>query len=49
MSSRANVSERGSTWTYYLYVTGGDCRRQQVSKAGFRTRKEAETEAASAR
>ncbi len=42
MSSRANVSKRGSTWTYYVYVTGGDGRRQQVSKGGFRTRKEAE-------
>ncbi len=42
MSSRANVSKRGSTWTYYVYVTGGDGRRRQVSKGGFRTRKEAE-------
>jgi integrase len=42
MSSRANVSKRGSTWTYYVYVTSGDGSRQQVSKGGFRTRKEAE-------
>lgn len=42
MSSRANVSKRGSTWTYYVYVTGGAGRRRQVSKGGFRTRKEAE-------
>ncbi len=42
MSSRANVSKRGSRWTYYVYVTGGDGRRRQVSKGGFRTRKEAE-------
>lgn len=42
MSSRANVSKRGSTWTYYVYVTGGDGRRRQVTKGGFRTRKEAE-------
>lgn len=42
MSSRANVSKRGSTWTYYVYVTNGDGRRRQVSKGGFRTRKEAE-------
>jgi integrase len=42
MSSRANIAKRGSTWTYYVYVTGGDGRRQQVSKGGFRTRKEAE-------
>ena len=42
MSSRANVSKRGTTWTYYVYVTGGDGRRRQVSKGGFRTRNEAE-------
>jgi hypothetical protein len=42
MSSRANISKRGSTWTYYVYPTGGDGRRRQVSKGGFRTRKEAE-------
>ncbi len=42
MSSRANISKRGATWTYYLYVTGGDGRRRQVAKGGFRTRKEAE-------
>lgn len=40
--SRANVRKRGSTWTYYVYVTGGDGQRHQVSKGGFRTRKEAE-------
>jgi len=42
MGSRANISKRGSTWTYYVYVTGGDGRRRQASKGGFRTRKEAE-------
>jgi integrase len=42
MSSRGNIRRRGSTWTYYVYVTGGDGRRRQVSKGGFRTRKEAE-------
>lgn len=42
MSSRANVSKRGSTWTYYVYVRSGDGRRRQVTKGGFRTRKEAE-------
>ncbi len=42
MSSRANICKRGSTWTYYVYVTGGDGQRRQVSKGGFRTRKEAE-------
>src|SRR5687768_11071172 len=42
MSSRGNVRKRGSTWTYYVYATGGDGRRRQVSKGGFRTRKEAE-------
>jgi integrase len=42
MSSRANVRKRGSTRTYYVYVTGGDGQRRQVSKGGHRTRKEAE-------
>jgi hypothetical protein len=28
--------------TYYVDVTGGDGRRQQVSKGGFRTRKDAD-------
>jgi integrase len=42
MSSRANIRKRGSTWTYYGYVTGGDGRRRQVSKGGFPTRREAE-------
>lgn len=40
--SRGNVRKRGSTWTYYVYVTGGDGDRRQVTKGGFRTRKEAE-------
>lgn len=42
MGSRANISKRGSTWTYYVYVTTGDGRRRQVSKGGFPTRREAE-------
>lgn len=42
MSSRANVTKRGSTWTYYVYVTSGDGQRRQTSKGGFRTRKGAE-------
>jgi integrase len=42
MGSRANISQRGSKWTYYVYVNGGDGRRRQVSKGGFRTRREAE-------
>ena len=42
MSSRNNVSKRGSRWTYYVYVMGSDGRRRQVSKGGFRTRKEAD-------
>lgn len=41
-SSRNNVRKRGSTWTYYLYVTDGTGERRQVSKGGFRTRREAE-------
>lgn len=42
MSSRNNVRKRGSTWTYYAYVTGKDGKRQQISKGGYRTRREAE-------
>lgn len=42
-ASRNNVRKRGSTWTYYVYVTDGDGTRRQVSKGGFATRKEAET------
>jgi hypothetical protein len=41
-ASRYNVRKRGSTWTYYLYVTEGAGHRRQVSKGGFRSRKEAE-------
>jgi hypothetical protein len=41
-TSRGNVRKRGSTWTYYVYVTGGDGNRRQVTKGGFRTRKEAD-------
>jgi integrase len=40
--SRGNVRKRGTTWTYYVNVTGGDGNRRQVTKGGFRTRKEAE-------
>jgi integrase len=40
--SRNNVRKRGNTWTYYVYVTDGTGKRNQVSKGGFRTRKEAE-------
>ncbi|MCU1497587.1 MAG: putative phage integrase related protein [Acidimicrobiales bacterium] len=39
-----NVRKRGSTWTYYLYVTEGDGSRRQISKGGFKTRKDAEAE-----
>lgn len=41
-ASRNNVRKRGSTWTYYLYVTDGAGERRQKSKGGFATRKEAE-------
>lgn len=42
MSGRNNVRKRGSTWTYYVYVTGKDGKRRQISKGGYRTRREAE-------
>ena len=41
-AGRNNVRKRGNSWTYYLYVTDGTGARRQVSKGGFRTRKEAE-------
>jgi hypothetical protein len=41
-ASRNNVRKRGSTWTYYLYVTDSAGTRRQKSKGGFATRKEAE-------
>ncbi len=39
---RNNVRKRGSTWTYYVYLPTSDGGRRQVSKGGFRTRREAE-------
>lgn len=42
-ASRNNVRKRGSTWTYYAYVTDGDGKRRQISKGGFATRRDAET------
>ena len=41
-NSKANVKRRGSTYTYYLYVTGPDGKRHQHSKGGFKTQREAE-------
>ena len=41
-NSKPNVKKRGSTYTYFLYVIGPDGRRQQHSKGGFRTQREAE-------
>lgn len=41
-ASRNNVRKRGSTWTYYAYVTDGTGKRRQVSKGGFATRRAAE-------
>jgi len=47
-TGRNNIRKRGSTWTYYLYVTEGGGTRRQVSKGGFATRKEAESARAAA-
>ncbi len=41
-ASRNNVRKRGATWPYYLYVTDAAGQRQQISKGGFATRREAE-------
>lgn len=42
MSGRNNVRKRGTTWTYYAYVTGKDGKRRQISKGGYATRRAAE-------
>jgi integrase len=41
-NSKPNVKKRGSTYTYYLYVTDAHGRRRQHSKGGFKTQREAE-------
>lgn len=41
-NSRPNVKKRGSTYTYYVYVTEPDGARRQHSKGGFKTQREAE-------
>ena len=41
-NSRQNVKRRGSTYTYYIYVTDAEGRRRQHSKGGFRTQRAAE-------
>lgn len=41
-NSKPNVKKRGSTYTYYVYVTDADGRRRQHSKGGFKTQREAE-------
>ncbi len=41
-ASRNNVRKRGSTWTYYVYVTDGDGRRRQVPRADSGPGQEAE-------
>ena len=40
-TSRQNIRKRGTTYTYYAYVTGPDGARQQISKGGFATQAEA--------
>lgn len=41
-NSKPNVKKRGASYTYYVYVTGADGRRQQHSKGGYKTQREAE-------
>jgi integrase len=41
-NSRPNVRRRGSTYTYYIYVTDVAGRRRQHSRGGFRTQRAAE-------
>ncbi len=40
-TSRQNIRKRGTSYTYYAYVTGPDGTRQQISKGGFATQAEA--------
>ena len=35
MSSRTRLSNQDSTWTYYIYRTGGHDRRRRVSTRSF--------------
>jgi hypothetical protein len=41
-NSRPNVKRRGSTYTYYVYITDANGARRQHSKGGFRTQRAAE-------
>lgn len=41
-TSRPNIRRRGDTYTWFAYTTGGDGKRKQISRGGFRTIKEAE-------
>jgi hypothetical protein len=41
-NAKPNVKHRGDTYTYYLYVTDYTGKRQQHSKGGFKTQREAE-------
>ncbi|MHC4996856.1 MAG: N-terminal phage integrase SAM-like domain-containing protein [Planctomycetota bacterium] len=41
-TSKPNIRRRGDTYTWYAYVTGGDGKRRQISRGGFRTIAEAE-------
>ena len=43
-TSKPNIRKRGSTYTWYAYITGGDGRRRQISQGGFRTIAEAEND-----
>lgn len=40
--AKLNIKKRGSSWQYRFEVAPVDGKRKQVSKSGFKTRKEAE-------
>ncbi len=43
-TSKPNIRKRGDTYTWFAYVTAGDGTRKQISRGGFRTIAEAETD-----
>jgi len=43
-TSKPNIRRRGDTYTWFAYITGGNGKRRQISRGGFRTIAEAETD-----
>ncbi len=43
-TSKPNIRRRGDTYTWFAYITGGNGKRRQISRGGFRTIAEAEAD-----